>query len=269
MKISILTPSFNSGKYLERAIQSVLQQDYDNWEHIVVDGGSTDNTIEILKRYPHIKWVSEPDKGQSDAMNKAFAMSSGEIIMYLNADDEIEKNVFGLIIKTFREQTDCDMIIGSLRFVWQNESGIIRTPSDSLMKILRYKWYGETYFPGNPVSYYYKRHIQEKIGGYSLENHYTMDYEFLLNAYVISKIYKINQVLGTFYCYGDNKSSNLDRAYKSLDETKSRFFEKNKEIYEKFKQYDKQENRKEFIENIIGKFTQKLAIRTRLKKLFN
>jgi glycosyltransferase involved in cell wall biosynthesis len=87
LKISIITPSFNSVNYIERAIKSVLSQDYDNWEHIIVDGGSMDGTLEILKKYPHLVWVSEPDRGQSDAMNKGFQMSTGEIIGYLNADD--------------------------------------------------------------------------------------------------------------------------------------------------------------------------------------
>lgn len=269
MKISVLTPSYNSGKYLERAVQSVLQQDYDNWEHIVVDGGSTDNTLDILKKYPHIKWISEPDKGQSDAMNKAFAMSSGDIIIYLNADDEIEKNIFGLIIKTFQEYPDCDMIIGSLRFICQDGSEFIKIPSESLMKILRYKWRGEAHFPANPVSYYYKRYIQEKIGGYSLENHYAMDYEFLLNAYAISKIHKVSQVLGTYYFDGNNKSSNLERVYRSLDETRDKFLHKNKDINNQFRQYDKAEDRKEFFNNLISKITQKLAIRTRLRRLFS
>jgi len=88
MKISVITPSLNSGEHIERAIQSVLAQNYDNFEHIiVVDGLSTDNTLDILKKYPHLTWVSEKDSGQSNAMNKGFAMSSGEIIVYLNADD--------------------------------------------------------------------------------------------------------------------------------------------------------------------------------------
>lgn len=87
MLISIITPSFNSGKYIERAIQSVLSQDYSNWEHIIVDGGSTDGTVEILKKYPHLKWVSEPDRGIYDAMNKGIQMAKGEWLYFMGADD--------------------------------------------------------------------------------------------------------------------------------------------------------------------------------------
>jgi glycosyltransferase involved in cell wall biosynthesis len=85
--VSIVTPSYNSARFIERTIQSVLTQGYPNIEHIVVDGASTDGTVDILRRYPHLRWVSEPDKGQSDALNKGFQMARGEIIGWLNADD--------------------------------------------------------------------------------------------------------------------------------------------------------------------------------------
>ena len=75
MKISVLTPSYNSGKYLQRAIDSVLKQSYTNYEHIISDGGSTDDSVEIIKKHKDIIYVSEKDRGQSDAMNKAFDMN--------------------------------------------------------------------------------------------------------------------------------------------------------------------------------------------------
>ena len=95
-KISIVTPSYNSAKFIEDCIQSVLKQNYPNFEHIVIDGGSTDGTVEILKQYPHLKWISEPDEGQSDALNKGFKMAEGDILGWLNADDVYLKNVFQL-----------------------------------------------------------------------------------------------------------------------------------------------------------------------------
>src|SRR5260221_10240603 len=94
-KISIITPSFNQGKYIERTIQSVLSQQYPNLEYIVVDGGSTDETLSILRKYSKIKlepgtsfsWVSEPDKGQTNAINKGLRQATGDILAYLNSDD--------------------------------------------------------------------------------------------------------------------------------------------------------------------------------------
>src|SRR6058998_2090201 len=87
---SIITPSFNQARFLEENIQSVLTQAGVSVEHIVVDGGSTDGTVEILKSYPHLRWISEPDRGQSHALNKGFRMATGEILGWLNADDSYE-----------------------------------------------------------------------------------------------------------------------------------------------------------------------------------
>ena len=87
MKISIITPSFNQGKYIEQTILSVLNQSYKNFEHIICDGGSTDGTVDVLKKYKHLIWVSEEDEGQSDALSKALSMSSGDIIGWINSDD--------------------------------------------------------------------------------------------------------------------------------------------------------------------------------------
>jgi glycosyltransferase involved in cell wall biosynthesis len=106
MKISTLTPSYNSAKFLERAIKSVISQDYKNWEHIIMDAASQDGTIDILKKYSHLIWESKKDKGQSDAMNKAFAKATGDIIIYLNADDELEPGWFSKLVKIFQERED-------------------------------------------------------------------------------------------------------------------------------------------------------------------
>src|SRR4026207_1805679 len=86
-KISIVTPSFNSAVTIRETIESVLQQNYPNYEHLVMDGGSKDGTLDILKEYPHLKWISEKDEGHYHAMNKGIERAGGEIINILNADD--------------------------------------------------------------------------------------------------------------------------------------------------------------------------------------
>jgi glycosyltransferase involved in cell wall biosynthesis len=85
--VSIVTPSLNQGRFIEATIRSVMEQDYSRVEHIVVDGGSTDDTLSVLKRYGHLRWISESDGGQSEALNKGFALAEGEILGWLNADD--------------------------------------------------------------------------------------------------------------------------------------------------------------------------------------
>lgn len=207
MKISVLTPSYNSGAYIERAIQSVLHQDYDNIEHIVVDGGSSDNTLHILKRYDHLKWISEKDKGQSDAMNKAFKMSSGDIIVYLNADDYFNPNVFQTVIDYFTQDKDLNILVGNLYMTSPEKTDIRLVNSEYRFKkiLLDFK-YG---FPYNPVCYFYTREVQQKVGPFPLENHYVMDVWFILNAFKNHKVIKTDLVLGNYYDTGDNKSSHI------------------------------------------------------------
>lgn len=205
MKISVLTPSFNSSGFIERAILSVLHQDYANVEHIIADAGSDDGTVEILKKYGHLVWISEKDKGQSDAMNKAFKISTGDIIVYLNADDYFEPNVFGKIVKYFNEN-NCDIVVGNLyNRYFNNDKEILTKPEYTLKKILYPQRY---HFPYNPVSYFYRRHIQEKVGEFPIEEHYAMDYWFLLRAFnKQNKVEKLEIPFGTFYRTGMNKTS--------------------------------------------------------------
>jgi glycosyltransferase involved in cell wall biosynthesis len=213
MKISVLTPSYNTGQYLERAIVSVLNQQYANWEHIVVDGGSEDDTLLILERYGHIKWVSEPDFGQSDAMNKAFRMSSGDLIVYLNADDELEPNIFRDVVDYFERNLYCSFLVGNLRCIREKGTSV-SSPASHLIDILDIE--SGLAFPLNPVSYYYKRNVQCRVGDFPIDNHYTMDYWFLLRAYKFYRVYRLNKIFGSFYYHPFSKSSNVERAKVSL-----------------------------------------------------
>ncbi|MBS1516783.1 MAG: glycosyltransferase [Bacteroidetes bacterium] len=206
IKISILTPSFLSEDKIEKAIQSVIRQRYNNYEHIIVDGGSKDNTVNILRKYPHLNWVSEKDDGQSDAMNKAFAMSTGDIICYLNSDDFFAPGAFKKVVKEFNLHKETDMVVGNL--ILEMKSGpMVIYPEKDYKKIMLPFYYS---FPINPVSYFYKRRVQEKIGKFPLDNHYTMDFWFLLQAYKDFKIRKIEEILGTFLLHDVNKTSSAD-----------------------------------------------------------
>ncbi len=207
MKISVLTPSYNSGIYIDRAIKSVLNQDYKNFEHIVVDGGSTDNTLNILSSYKHLNWVSEKDKGQSDAMNKAFNFARGEIIVYLNADDYFLPGSFTKVIQEFNANLNTEIIVGNLVNEYDIENkhdSHISIPSVKFRQlILPFKYS----YPYNPVSYFYKRNVQKQIGEFPLENHFVMDYWFILRAFKRYNVKKINYELGVFYHSGFNKTA--------------------------------------------------------------
>lgn len=202
MKISIITPCFNSVNTIEQAIESVLIQKYKNFEHIVMDGGSTDGTVDILKKYTHLKWISEPDNGQVDAMHKGFAMSSGEIIGNLNADDYYLPGAFNAILPHFT--TGDDFVMGKVEVVSEhNQTTWINDPEFELEKMLKH--WAPNAFCVNPVGYFYRREVQEAIpfNQVSGDKH---DLEFLLESAARYTIKKIDIVLGVFSHVMDAKT---------------------------------------------------------------
>lgn len=180
-----------------------------------MDGGSTDGTFAILNKYPHIIWRSGRDRGQSDALNKAFRLCTGDVIVCLNADDYLEEGVFEKVAAAFRRHSDVDLLIGNGTHVspdgktgeWHSEATY-----DRCLQFYKYQ------FPVNPVSYFYRRKVQEAIG-YNVQNHYTMDYEFLLRAFQLFKTKKLEENFGYFYQDGSNKTANMERAYQNLKKT--------------------------------------------------
>ncbi len=130
MKISIVTPSFNQAAFLEETLLSVKEQGYPALEHIVIDGGSTDGSVEILKRcssqpgWEHLHWVSEPDGGQSDALNKGFQRAQGDIIGWLNSDDRYRAGCFDRVVRGFAQYPRVDVLYGD--YTYMDEKGRIR-----------------------------------------------------------------------------------------------------------------------------------------------
>lgn len=187
-----------------RAIESVMEQQYTNVEHIIMDGGSTDGTEEIVRRYPLVRWYSEKDNGQADAMNKAFLMSTGEVIVYLNADDWFDTGVFHAVAEAFNS-SKAEIVIGNGTFVFEGSEKHEHWQSASTyQKCLQHYRYS---FPLNPFSYFYKREVQDYVGGFNLHNHYTMDFEFLLAAFQKFPALKIERNFGFYWFDGHNKTS--------------------------------------------------------------
>jgi glycosyltransferase involved in cell wall biosynthesis len=196
-----------------------MAQGYTNWEHIVMDGASTDHTVDILRSYPHLNWSSEPDKGQSDAMNKAFEKSTGDIVIYLNADDELKSDALENFKSAFDTCPGCNMVVANLE-VNNAGSKSINNPSINLRQVLNY-W--PCIFPANPVSYAYKTELQKSIGNFPPGNHYTMDYWFLLRAFLEGNVVKKDFVAGTFHFDGSNKSADTENAQKWLRVVRNQF----------------------------------------------
>jgi len=225
VKISVVTPSYNSGKFIQRAIESVLNQSYANFEHIVIDGGSTDGTLLILNKYKHLKWISEVDQGQSDAMNKGFKYTTGELIVYLNADDFFLPDTFNIVATTYCEE-GLDVIIGNL-CIAQGETTRIDISQMIFRKIIHPFHFG---FPYNPVCYFYHRSVQEDVGLFPIGENNLMDYWFLIRALEKRKVSRLKHTFGVFWLHEDCKSFNLDSRIRRQElvfeflETRSLFF---------------------------------------------
>jgi len=119
-----VTPSFEQGGFIEETIRSVIRQDYPNIEHIVVDGGSTDNTVDILRAYEgayNLRWISEPDEGHADAVNKGFGMVEGAFIGWLNSDDVyFDRGTIRAVVEAFQEHPEADVVYGDVAYIWED-----------------------------------------------------------------------------------------------------------------------------------------------------
>jgi len=205
-RISIVTPSYNSEKYIEDCIKSVLDQNYPNFEHIIIDGGSTDGTIEILKKYPHLKWISEPDEGQSDALNKGFKMASGDIIGWLNSDDFYHKNIFYDVILSFNDKIDA--IYGNYYFV-DKEGKLIKKMYEMGINIGILTYY-RCYIPS--TTFFFRREIIEAGILLNPNFHYSMDQEFFLRLLLKGKkIQHVNRFWASFRWHNHNKTLSTNR----------------------------------------------------------
>lgn len=206
MDFSILTPSFNAEKHIIRAIESVLGQTGPSWEHIVMDGGSQDSTVSILTEYPHLNWESSPDQGQPDAMNKAFDRAKGKYILYLNADDFLLPGALQEFADGFACNPAAGMIVANMAIQFSEYCEEV-VPVPSLRGITELK---DAAWPLNPVCYAYRREVQDAIGPFPKDEHFVMDYWFLIRAFYRFEIAKISFRAGVFDMHGVNKTFGSD-----------------------------------------------------------
>lgn len=175
-KVSIITVVYNGAKTLEQTIQSVLNQTYTNIEYVIIDGQSTDGTLEIIEKYKDkiSYYVSEPDKGIYDAMNKGLAAASGDIIGILNADDWYDSNAVKYVMDCFADN-DADIVYGGFNRV-ESDGTILATKPAPLTEL----WY-EILICHQAA--FVKREVYQKMGGYSLDYKIASDYDFFLRCY--------------------------------------------------------------------------------------
>jgi len=184
LKLSILTPSYQHGRYIRRTIDSVLaQQGPFSLEHLVVDGGSTDETIAILRSYGNrIRWVSEPDAGQADALNKARAMATGDIVGWLNSDDVYEPGCLETVAAVFAAEPQTQWLYGKVRVIddagreirrWVTRYKNRRLPSFSYPRLLTENWISQ-------MGVFWRRSAGESVGPFRKDLHHVMDYDYWL-----------------------------------------------------------------------------------------
>lgn len=209
--VSIVTPSFNSYPFIIDNIESVKNQNYPNIEHIVIDGGSTDGTIEVLKNYSNFKWVSEKDNGQSEAINKGFKLAKGEIIGWLNSDDTYNEGAITNSVNEIINNKEIDIVCSDENVI--DEKGktikILKGEEVTFEKLLFKNVVRQP-------TIFMRRKVIETLKGVREDLHYTMDREFWLRALLSNfKIkYIEGKVLANFrYCQG-TKSKEMPILFK-------------------------------------------------------
>ncbi len=191
MKISIITVSYNSGSTIGHTIESVLSQTYSDIEYIIIDGKSTDNTVDIIKEYEpkfggRLKWISQTDESLYDGMNKGIKMASGDIVGTLNSDDFYHRNdTIELIAKGFSEDANVQLVFGDIRFVSpKNIKKTVRYYSSENFSPKRFRF---GFMPPHPTFFTYKYNF-EKIGYYNIDYKIAADYELLIRFLYTNKL---------------------------------------------------------------------------------
>ena len=182
MKISVITVTYNSGATVRDTIESVLKQSYPDYEYLVIDGGSKDNTLDIVREYEprfdgRMHWVSEEDKGMYDGINKGIRMATGDVVGIINSDDFYHRDdIFDVIAKAFGQNPSAQAIYGDVRFV--NPSDLektVRYYSSKKFKPWKFRW---GWMPAHPTFFTYRENF-EKYGYYKVDYYIAADFELL------------------------------------------------------------------------------------------
>lgn len=178
-RISIVTPSFNQGRFIEETIRSVLLQNYPNFEYIIIDGGSTDQTLDVIRKYDKwiTCWVSEQDRGQSHALNKGFALATGNVLAYINSDDLYEAEALKKVMHSFSKSLESGLVVGSCILFDGDKTQRIIEPSWPDTPAFFLQPFGSPF--AQPASFW-SREAFERAGGFDESLNYVLDREFFL-----------------------------------------------------------------------------------------
>jgi glycosyltransferase involved in cell wall biosynthesis len=211
--ISVVTPSYNQGNFIQSTLDSVLKQDYPDVEHIVMDGGSTDGTIHVLENYgdPRLKWKSEPDNGQADAINKGMRVATGEILAYLNSDDIYLPGTLAFVSKYFESHPECDVLHGDCLSIGADGEEIapmLQGSPYNLRDAFTKRWH----MPQPAV--FWRKRVTETIGLFDESLHYALDYDYWLRM-IIAGCYPIYvaRPLAGFRFHEDSKTISQSAAF--------------------------------------------------------
>ena len=212
IKLSIITPVFNGEKYVEQCLKNVVEQNCACLEHIIMDACSTDETLEIVRdyarRYPHIRLITEKDKGQSDAMNKGVTLAKGSIIGFLNVDDYYEPGVLNRVVARFVSLAEPSLLVGNCRVLDAHDNLLFmnRPAKLRLQDIVLAPYINP--WPINPAAYFYHKSLHDKAGLYDIEENYALDLDFLLRALQVAQVTYVDETWGNFRFIEGTKTFN-------------------------------------------------------------
>lgn len=219
-KISIVTPSYNQGKFLERTILSVLNQNYPNLEYIIIDGGSTDESVEIIKKYERYLayWVSKRDKGQADAIKKGFEKNTGEIMGWLNSDDTYNWGAIYKVISSFFKNPIIDILYGKMFYVDPNDN-IIGKYLTVPFSFRGYLYEGAIL--KQPATFW-KSGIYKLVEGIDIQYQFCMDYDLFIRMAKVGQVKRVNYFLTNFRIHNESKSLRISNVQKYEHKTISK-----------------------------------------------